>query len=328
MTGAEAVIRCLEAEGVEICFGIPGGAILPIYDALAHSSSTASSTSSCATSRAPATWRRATRAPPARSASPGDLGPGRDEPRDAGRRRLPRLDADGRRDRAGADAPDRHRRLPGGRHDRHLHADRQALVPDPDARGHPALLPRGVPHRVDRPPRPGAGRRAEGRRAGRGDVPLAGTTSTCRATARRATATRCRCRRRPRRSPTPNGPCSTSAAASSTPRRTASCSRSPRRHAIPVVTTLMAKGAFPDSHPLSLQMPGMHGSKFANWALHQADLLVAIGARFDDRVTGKLDAFAPGARVIHMRHRPGGDLEEPPRRHPDRRRAARRCCRS
>jgi acetolactate synthase I/II/III large subunit len=69
---------------------------------------------------------------------------------------------------------------------------------------------------------------------------------------------------------------------------------------VPVVTTLMAKGAFPDSHPLSLQMPGMHGSKYANWALNKADLIITVGARFDDRVTGKLDAFAPGARVIHM----------------------------
>jgi acetolactate synthase-1/2/3 large subunit len=69
---------------------------------------------------------------------------------------------------------------------------------------------------------------------------------------------------------------------------------------IPVVTTLMAKGAFPDSHPLCIGLPGMHGSKFANWAMNRADLLVTIGARFDDRVTGKLDAFAPGAKVIHM----------------------------
>ena len=68
---------------------------------------------------------------------------------------------------------------------------------------------------------------------------------------------------------------------------------------IPVVTTLLAKGAFPDSHPLSLQMPGMHGSKYANWSINRCDLLITIGARFDDRVTGKLDAFAPGARVIH-----------------------------
>jgi acetolactate synthase-1/2/3 large subunit len=69
---------------------------------------------------------------------------------------------------------------------------------------------------------------------------------------------------------------------------------------VPVTTTLLAKGAFPDSHPLSVQMPGMHGSKYANWTLHQSDLLITIGARFDDRVTGKLDAFAPNAKIIHF----------------------------
>ncbi|MFL6041407.1 MAG: biosynthetic-type acetolactate synthase large subunit [Gaiellales bacterium] len=69
---------------------------------------------------------------------------------------------------------------------------------------------------------------------------------------------------------------------------------------MPVVTTLQAKGAFPDSHPLCIGLPGMHGSKAANWAMNRCDLLIACGARFDDRVTGKLDAFAPGAKVIHM----------------------------
>ncbi|MDX6310383.1 MAG: acetolactate synthase large subunit [Nocardioidaceae bacterium] len=68
---------------------------------------------------------------------------------------------------------------------------------------------------------------------------------------------------------------------------------------IPVVTTLMARGAFPDSHPQHLGMPGMHGSVSAVTAMQKADLLVALGTRFDDRVTGKLDTFAPGAKVIH-----------------------------
>jgi acetolactate synthase I/II/III large subunit len=68
----------------------------------------------------------------------------------------------------------------------------------------------------------------------------------------------------------------------------------------PVVTTLMAKGAFPDSHPLNYGPPGMHGSKYGNWALNKADLIVAVGSRFDDRVTGKVSAFAPGARVVHF----------------------------
>ncbi|MEI8058062.1 MAG: acetolactate synthase large subunit [Actinomycetes bacterium] len=68
---------------------------------------------------------------------------------------------------------------------------------------------------------------------------------------------------------------------------------------IPVVTTLMARGAFPDSHPLHMGMPGMHGSVSAVGALQKSDLLITLGARFDDRVTGRLDTFAPGAKIIH-----------------------------
>jgi acetolactate synthase-1/2/3 large subunit len=68
---------------------------------------------------------------------------------------------------------------------------------------------------------------------------------------------------------------------------------------IPVVTTLMARGAFPDSHPQHLGMPGMHGTVSAVYALQKADLIVALGARFDDRVTGKLDSFAPNAAIVH-----------------------------
>lgn len=67
----------------------------------------------------------------------------------------------------------------------------------------------------------------------------------------------------------------------------------------PVVTTLMARGAFPDSHPLNLGMPGMHGTVAAVTALQKADLLITLGARFDDRVTGKLSSFAVHAKVIH-----------------------------
>jgi acetolactate synthase-1/2/3 large subunit len=67
----------------------------------------------------------------------------------------------------------------------------------------------------------------------------------------------------------------------------------------PVVTTLMARGAIPDDHPLCLGMPGMHGNYTAVMSMQRADLLVALGARFDDRVTGKLDAFAPDAKIVH-----------------------------
>ncbi|MCH9815577.1 MAG: acetolactate synthase large subunit [Actinomycetia bacterium] len=68
---------------------------------------------------------------------------------------------------------------------------------------------------------------------------------------------------------------------------------------IPVVTTLMARGAFPDTNPLNLGMPGMHGTVAAVGSLQEADLLIAVGTRFDDRVTGELSSFAPKARIIH-----------------------------
>src|SRR4051812_44714280 len=68
---------------------------------------------------------------------------------------------------------------------------------------------------------------------------------------------------------------------------------------IPVLTTLMARGAFPDSHPQHLGMPGMHGTVAAVGALQRSDLIISLGARFDDRVTGQLSSFAPLAKVIH-----------------------------
>jgi len=68
----------------------------------------------------------------------------------------------------------------------------------------------------------------------------------------------------------------------------------------PVTTTLMGLGAFPEDHPLSLGMLGMHGTKAANYAVCDCDLLIAIGARFDDRVTGKVESFAPEAKIIHI----------------------------
>src|SRR5256886_4415842 len=69
---------------------------------------------------------------------------------------------------------------------------------------------------------------------------------------------------------------------------------------IHVVTTLMARGSFPDDHPLCLGMPGMHGNYTAVTCMQQADLLIALGSRFDDRVTGKVGSFAPEAKIIHV----------------------------
>jgi len=69
---------------------------------------------------------------------------------------------------------------------------------------------------------------------------------------------------------------------------------------VPTTTTLMGLGAFDESHPLALKMLGMHGTAYANYAVQECDLLIAVGARFDDRVTGKLETFAPHARTIHI----------------------------
>jgi len=69
---------------------------------------------------------------------------------------------------------------------------------------------------------------------------------------------------------------------------------------IPVVTTMMGKGAFPEDHHLWLGMPGMHGAKYTNYAITETDLLISVGVRFDDRVTGKLSAFASKAKIIHV----------------------------
>ena len=72
------------------------------------------------------------------------------------------------------------------------------------------------------------------------------------------------------------------------------------KNGIPVTTTLTGLGGFPETHPLSLKMLGMHGSAYANYAIMDSDLIIAVGSRFDDRVTGKIDEFAPDAKVIHI----------------------------
>ncbi|MDY6894157.1 MAG: biosynthetic-type acetolactate synthase large subunit, partial [Thermotogota bacterium] len=69
---------------------------------------------------------------------------------------------------------------------------------------------------------------------------------------------------------------------------------------IPVITSLMGLGTFPEDHELSLKMLGMHGTMYANYAISEADLIIGVGVRFDDRVTGKLETFAPHAKIIHI----------------------------
>ncbi len=86
---------------------------------------------------------------------------------------------------------------------------------------------------------------------------------------------------------------------------------------LPTVMTLMALGAMPVDHPLSLGMLGMHGARYTNLALDECDLLIAVGARFDDRATGKVAAFCPQAKIIHIDIDPGrtGQDQDGPHRH-------------
>ena len=238
--------------------------------------------------------------------------PGRHQPGHADRRRLPRLDADRVHHRPGADAPDRHRRLPGGRHPGHHDADRQALLA-----GRPAS-------RTSR----GCSRR-------RSTSPAAAGPARCWSTSPRTSSWPSSSSAYPKQVDIPGYKPSkhghprqviTAAEAILAAERPtfyvgggavnsgvdpADLIRVAEAAQMPVVTTLQAKGAFPDSHPLCIGLPGMHGSKAANWAMNRCDLLIACGARFDDRVTGKLDVFAPGRQGHPHGRRPGRDRQEP-----------------
>ena len=115
-------------------------------------------------------------------------------------------------------------------------------------------------------------------------------------------------------SPRPSARSSTPAAGSSSPDASEELRELALYGHIPVTTTLTGKGCFPEDHDLSMGMLGMHGTPYANYAVSQADLIVAVGVRFDDRVTGKLEAFAPARHLHPRRRRPGRDLQERGRR--------------
>ncbi len=287
-----------------------------------------SGTSSSATSRAPATPPRVTRRPPARSASawrpPGPGATNLVTPiADAYMDSVPIVAITGQvgRPMIGTDAFQEADisgiTLPITKHN--------FLVQDPAE--HPAGDRRGVPPGLDRPAR-------------------ARCSSTCpRTCCRRPTTFSWPPRHRPARlqagdpsarQADPRGrPADRRGAPSGALRRRRrpqgrarprSCSQLAELTGIPVVTTLMARGAFPDSHRQHLGMPGMHGSVAAVTALQKADLLIALGTRFDDRVTGRLDTLRAARGDHPRRHRPGRDRQEPRRRTCRSSATCARCC--
>ncbi len=292
-TGAEVLFRALEAEGVETVFGVPGGAIMPIYDALLRSPIRhVLMRHEQGAGHAAEGYAHVSGRPGVCFATSGPGACNLVTPlADAMMDSIPLVAITGQVARAGLgkqafqEAPVTAITAPVTK--------RNWLVLDPDQLGdtvheafHIARSGRPGPVLIDIPK----------------DVQLApagwsrsirppSTTALPPEAALEVAAALLRSARRP---VLYAGGGVVKAGAESELRRLAETQR------VPVVTTLMARGAFPDSHELCLGMPGMHGSYAAVMAMQKADLVLAVGARFDDRVTGRLDGFAPGAKVVHV----------------------------
>ena len=318
MRAADALMECLKAEGVEVVFGLPGGANLPTYDALYDAGIRhilvrhEAGGGHAAEGYAKATGKV--------GVAFGTSGPGRDQPRHADHRRDAGLGADGLHHRPGAHRPDRHRRLPGGRHRRHHDADRQALVHDPGPARDPAR----------RSTRPSTWR------ARAGPAPC---SSTSRRTSRGRTSSTSRSTdvHLPGYQPTTEGnqkQIRLAAKALANARRpviyagggvvNANAARGAHRarhsRPLPGHLHLMGLGAFPAPHEQWLGMLGMHGTRAANYAMDEADLIVR-DRRALRRPHHRQAVGVRAAGEVHPhRRRPGGDLQERAGAHPDRRR--------
>ena len=300
MNGADAILRSLEAEGVDVVFGLPGGAILPIYDAFARGTTVRhvlarheQGAGHMAEGYARASGRVGVAIATSGPGATNLVTPIADAWMDSTplvcitgqvRSHLIGTDAFQECDITGITIPI---------------VKHSWLVQDVDEIPH--VHEGRVPRRAHRPLRPRARRRPARRPGGRARLRVPGRGRPARLEAAAAAAIRARSRRPPqrarrRREARPLR----RRRRRSTPTRATSCRALAEVGRLPVVTTLMGKGAFPETHELHFGWPGMHGPKWSNWAMNKCDLLVAVGARFDDRVTGKLAAFAPGATVIHL----------------------------
>jgi acetolactate synthase-1/2/3 large subunit len=301
MTGAEILVRGLVDQGVEVLFGYPGGAVLPIYDALFHEprlqhilvrheqGATHAAEGYARSSGKPGVVL-VTSGPGATNAITGIM--------DALMDSIPH----GRHHRPGPHAPDRHRRLPGGRYGRHDPLVHQAQLPG-QRRPRPAAdHPRGLQDRHHRPSRPGADRHPQGRPVRQGRI-LRPDGSQLDPRLRPATkgdqnriAEAAKLIANARRPIFYTG----GGVINAGPKASALLREFQALTGAPVTSTLMGLGAFPAADPAWLGMLGMHGTFEANNAMHDCDVMICVGARFDDRVTGRLDAFSPGSKKIHI----------------------------
>ena len=300
MTGAQVVIQALVEQGVEVIFGYPGGAVLPLYDALfqqdrirhilvRHEQAAVHAAEGYARSTGKVGVVLVT------------SGPGCDQHRHRPDRRADGFGADCLPDWPGADPHDRQRRLPGGGHGRHHPALHQAQLSGQAAGGSGPRDARGVPCRPLRSARAGRGRPAQEHpdgqdalfRQGRGQHrTYYPRTEPDAARIEEAAELLARAER-------PifyvGG-----GVINAGPAACAQLTELVRATGYPITLTLMGLGAFPASDPQFIGMLGMHGTYEANLAMYDCDVMVCIGARFDDRVTGRLDGFSPRSKKIHV----------------------------
>ena len=299
MLGSDAVLRALEHEGVRVAFGIPGGAILPLYDAFARGSSVRHvlARHEQGAGHMAEGYARASGEVGVAIATSGPGATNLVTPiADAWMDSTPLVCITGQV-RSG---PDRHRRVPGDRRDRHHDADRQALVARAGRRGAAVGAEGRVPRRAHGAPGPVLVDIAKDAQEAELDFEYPERRRPAGLEAAADAWTSVRCRRRRDAIAAAERPIVYAGGGVLNGDACAELLALVDAARLPAVVTLMGKGCLPDSHPLNFGAPGMHGSKYANWALNKADLVIAVGSRFDDRVTGKVSAFAPGAKVIHF----------------------------
>ena len=298
ITGAQALVRSLEMCGVEVVFGLPGGAILPVYDPILDSPIRhvlvrhEQGAGHMASGYAHVTGQPGVCIVTSGPAATNLVTPLADAMLDS----VPMVAITGQvaSTAIGTDAfqecDTTGITMSATKHNWLVTSADEI----PRGRG------RGVPRRHDRSPGPGAHRPAQGHLQ-RGDgVVLARPRSSCPACAPPQAADDEKVAEAIELIRTAERPVIYAGGGILKARAAEELLRLAEMTDIPVVTTLMARGAFPDSHRLCLGMPGMHGNYTAVTAIQQSDLLLALGSRFDDRVTGKVDAFAPHAKVVHV----------------------------
>ncbi len=302
MTGADILVQSLVDHGVEVLFAYPGGASMPLHQALTrfsdrlrtilprHEQGGGFAAQGYARSTGKVGVVMATSGPGATNLVTAIADAKLDSVPHGG-------------DHGASDDPrDRFGRFPGDADRRSLPRDHQAPLPGDGHCRAAADHEGGVSHRHDGTPGSGAGGYAEGYPAGEGGrqlgrahelagLPRLDSAPSAVSEQIKQVAAAIKLAKRP---VLYCGGGVISANASDELRIFA------RKTGIPVAMTLMGLGAFPSDDPLCLDMLGMHGSVYANWAIRDCDLLLALGVRFDDRVTGKLEAFAKHAKIIHI----------------------------